>query len=217
MLSDRAWWLSRDRQLMLCTLVLASLLPCALAGCGRAAPRIRSASVPRTVGWEQAAPGAQHYAVPGSIGAAYVQSVMDALDSLDGDAMATIAATRSLDPGALARIRAITTAPFFDEQTSILATQLGSGFSYLRDDPGPPVDHVVRVVSSSRSCIFASVSRDLSALERAPEREPLNYVTLRPLQRADDPGGLNPTPWALDFLGFEPDGSPVPDQCHPTG
>lgn len=192
----------------------AAALCLLLAGCSAASSSPRAeggASLP-----PPAPPGpgpSAGYAVPAVITAAYVQRVLDALDSVDGEAFRMVKATGSLPPGALERIRAITTPSFFAEQSSILMDQMRSGFSSLRPDPGAPHDEVQGIVSASHACIFASVSRDLSALVTSLPAQRREYLTLRPRQ---DPGaleGLDPTPWAIGFIGYESDGSAVPDRC----
>jgi hypothetical protein len=139
--------------------------------------------------------------------------VLDALEAINADAMRIVLTDRSLVPDAARRIRAVNTSSSFSQQTMIVLNQIDAGLTNYRLPPGPIRDRVLSVTSGNSSCIFAAVSRDYAALEKAPEASPTTYVALRPRTSEDDPMNLNPTPWVIDFLGYDRSGAPVADSC----
>jgi hypothetical protein len=156
---------------------------------------------------------ADPYAIRSPITAAYVQRVLAALDAISADAIRIVIAQGRLVPDAARRLRAISTSTSFEQQSMIVLNQIGAGLSNYRSAPGPVRDTVQELISARPSCIFASLTRDLSALEKQPESLPTNFVVLRPRSSGDDPTDLNPTPWVIDFLGYDNNGAPIADSC----
>src|SRR5207248_3854453 len=127
--------------------------------------------------------------------------------------MRIILINRNLVPDAARRIRAVNTSAFFSEQTKVVLNQIDAGLTNYRRPPGPVKDNVQRVLSANSSCIFATTTRDYSALQTAPEPSRTTYVTLRTRTPQDDPSNLNPTPWVIDFFGYNNNGAPVANSC----
>jgi hypothetical protein len=176
----------------------------ASAGPGATVPQAASTTTP-----------ADPYAIPSPITAAYVQRVLNELDSINADAMRIVLTDRSLVPDAARRIRAVNTSASFSQQSMILLNQIDAGLTNYRVPPGAIRDVVLSVISGNSSCIFATVTRDYSALEKTPEKSPTTYVALRPRGPEDDPTNVNPTPWVIDFLGYNRSGAPVANSCQP--
>jgi hypothetical protein len=193
-----------------------AIVPVLAAACGgTTASAGPGATVPRAA--STSTTPADPYAIPSPITAAYVQRVLDELDTISGDAIRVVVAERSLVPDAARRLRAISTSTSFNQQSMIVLNQIDTGLSNYRVPPGPVRDTVDQLISAAPSCVFASLTRDFSALEKVPEPSPTTYVVLRPRAVEDDPTNLNPTPWVIDFLGYDKSGVPIANSCvaHP--
>jgi hypothetical protein len=193
-----------------------AIVPVLAAACGGStASAGAGATVPHAA--PTSTTSADPYAVPSPITVAYVQRVLDELDSISGQAISIVVAQRSLVPDAARRLRAISTSASFSQQSMIMLNQIDSGLSNYRVPPGPVHDKIDRLISANPSCVFASLTRDFSAVEKAPELSPTTYLVLRPRAAADDPTNLNPTPWVIDFLGYDKSGAPIANSCvaHP--
>jgi hypothetical protein len=195
------------------TLVTVLLLSgLAAAACGGAKANVGSgATVPRAV--STSTTSSDPYAIPSPITAAYVQRVLAALDAISADAIRIVIAQGRLVPDAARRLRAISTSTSFEQQSMIMLNQIGGGLANYRKTPGPVRDTVQELILARPSCIFASLTRDLSAVEKQPETLPTNFVVLRPRSSGDDPTNLNPTPWVIDFLGYDNTGAPIANSC----
>jgi hypothetical protein len=191
------------------TLVMVLLLA---AACGGGTANVGSgATVPQA--GSTSTISSDPYGIPSPITGTYVQRVLDVIEAINADAMRIIIANNRLVPDAARRMRAVNTSSSFSQQTMIVLNQLHAGLTNYRQPPGPVRDHVQRVLSGSGTCIFAAVTRDYSALEKSPETSPTTYVALHLRISQDDPGNLNPTPWVIDFFGYNNDGRPVQDSC----
>ncbi len=86
------------------------------------------------------------------------------------------------------------------------------GFARYKTPPGNRVTTVSRLITASPVCVFAEVERDYSPVTEGPAPRPVRlYVILVPKHEADDPRGLNPTPWAMLYDGVQEDGSQPDD------
>jgi hypothetical protein len=187
-------------------------IPLLAAACGNStASAGPGATVPRAA--STSTTSADPYAIPSPITAAYVQRVLNELDIISGEAIGIVVAQGSLVPDAARQLRAISTSVSFNQQSMIMLNQIDAGLSNYRVPPGPVRDTVDLLISADRACIFASLTRDFSALEKKPDPSPTTYVVLRPRAPGDDPMNLNPTPWVIDFLGFNKSGAPIANSC----
>jgi len=200
--------------------VVLLALSLAAAACQTGRPgNTPQATVPKAVGTNPtpatrtAYAPADPYTVPSVITKAYVQKVLNALDQVDAGAARLIVASGTLSPNAAAQIRAVTTAPEYTRQTSIILAQLRQGISVYKAPPGAVKDTVTQLVSTSPNCIFAASIRDYSALLMTPPPSRVNYFVLRPQIASPTMSGLNPTPWAVDSLEYNPDNSQPTDPC----
>lgn len=153
--------------------------------------------------------------VPAIIDEPYVNAVLAALDEIDGRATRIIVSTKSVPKEALTLLQAI----FGTEQFLL---ESGSWLESLRQDPqltnvrpdaGARVTTAERIIAASRSCIWLAVRRDRSGVNVDPGPSRTEYVELRPVDRANDPGGFNRTPWAIVDDGRTEDDSEPANPC----
>lgn len=157
------------------------------------------------------------YAVPAVIDAAYVNRVLGGLDQIAGNITREVFRSRSISDQVVQQLRAIySTDPNVQLEIDLFQELARSGFASLRDPPGNQVTKVEELITAESRCIFARVSRDLSAVSKettgpSPRRY---WVALVPLDPARDVNGLNGTSWAYRYDGFPPPGFPdPPNQC----
>lgn len=152
------------------------------------------------------------YAVPDVIDAAYVNRVLAGLDAAVGDVVRMVVQAGYVAPDALERLRALYEDRPLALQVNLLnrdARDVGESFR-----GGNQVTTVSRLVTGSPDCIFAQVSRDLSAVVADPSPElAVQWVGLHRLDQARDPNRFNPTTWAFAYDGFQPDHSPPASPC----
>ncbi|MGH7749231.1 MAG: hypothetical protein ACREQ5_31365 [Candidatus Dormibacteria bacterium] len=155
------------------------------------------------------------YSIPTVIKPAYVQRVLNGLESVNAQATQLIVKNNDVAPSATKILRAVNSPESYPSQLAYWVQVLSTGQGVARYLPGPGVvqDHLQQVVSAGSQCIFAAISRDYSSVEQGSPSPVKSFVALRPRQAIDDPGHLNPTPWVFDFIGNESDGSPVNDPC----
>ncbi|MGH9277790.1 MAG: hypothetical protein ACRD12_06735 [Acidimicrobiales bacterium] len=155
------------------------------------------------------------YAVPPVIDAAYVNRVIDGLDAITGDANRLVVETRTTPREVFDRMRAIYAR---DEDVDLrlkdFANAVSRGLPYVKPNPGNRKSVVREILSSSPNCIYVRVNRDYSSLAFGAATDTTEWIAIRPLDRARDPYGLNPTGWAYVFEGFISDrGRPERDPC----
>ena len=197
-------------------MVLAGLLLAAsAAACDSDSGAARSSSS-NTVATEPApTTTTSPYAVPAVIDEAYINRVLAGLDAAVGDVLRIVMRTKTIPPEAYDRLRAIYADPTF-MQVKIDGYQrdIREQFKSYRPTPGNRASTVSRVISARPSCVFVEVRRDYSAVGLNPLAQlDKQWVGLRPLDTSRDPGGYNPTSWALIYDGFPPDRSQPIDPC----
>lgn len=154
------------------------------------------------------------YEVPEVIDAAYVESVMKALDRVYGESVRLLARTRTVDENFLNYLAAIYSEREFEFQQEIWIRSSAEGFRGLAAQPGDPVTTVQRLARADPKCILAAVTRNLNPTLSSPdEPSPQHYVALAPSRGERDRLRLNPTPWILVFDGRVRDGSEPDDAC----
>jgi hypothetical protein len=154
------------------------------------------------------------YEVPDVIDAAYVETVMRALDHIYGEAVRIMARERTMSDAFLQRLVAIYTDKEFKIAQDIWLRDLAEGLKDLRPSPGDPVTTVTRLVRSSSGCIVAAVVRDFSATTTGSTVvTPQQYIGLIKKRDGFDPLRLNPTPWIISFDGFIQSGAEPERPC----
>jgi hypothetical protein len=152
--------------------------------------------------------------IPPVITASYVDSVFAVLNHIDGNAARSLVASHQLTPEALADLRAIYNDPLY--RVEVLVAEQGlADLSNVKVPPGDRVTIVNTIKSATRSCIFVETTSSLAAVELHPTgRAVAEYWELQPKQPGEDPGNLNPTPWALSFnQDYEVAPQAITDPC----
>lgn len=152
------------------------------------------------------------YAIPSRITPAYVQRVLNALEGVNGRATRLIVENRRLVPKAAEILRSTSTSSEYELQRRIWSTQISSHLSDYLADPGPVNDRLIRLIYARDRCVFASIKRDYSKVQKVPQISPVTYISLvtRPSFRR---AGSNPTPWLVAFLGYTTSGQAPSDPC----
>lgn len=156
------------------------------------------------------------YDVPDVIDVAYVSRVMQALDHVYGDAVRHLARTRRVDEEFLKPLVAIHNPRIFGLVQDLWVKSQARDFGNLRAEPGDPVTRIDKLLRADRECVLVEGDRDVSGL--FTRDDPTNhdrYVALTPLRPDRNPDGANPTPWTINFVGQQSDGSVPSDACSP--
>ncbi len=196
--------------------VLAALALTAPAACSSSSADRDNANPTATVATEPPRTTTTNpYAVPATIDVAYVNRVLAGLDAALGDVARLAVRTRTISQEAFDRIKAIYADPVF-MQISIdgYERDIREDFRSYKSPPGNRKSSVSRLVSARPSCIFVQINRDYSAVSVDPLAElQAQWVGLTLLDRARDPNGYNPTPWAYTYDGFQADRTQPTDPC----
>jgi hypothetical protein len=141
---------------------------------------------------------ANPYAVPQVITVAYVNSVLQALNHVNGNAARSVVSSDSLSAGAIADLRSIYNDPLYSAELRVFDEGVATNFENVLRPPGDRVTVVSVLISATPSCIYIESKSDLTAVEvHATPGAASEYWQLTPKQVGNDPGDLNPTPWAL--------------------
>lgn len=189
-----------------CSVVLAGVaVSLVAASCsGPAAPP--GATVPDSVLGQ---PPPSPYAVPKVITKAYVQRVLNALESVESQATVSIVAHKAFTPAAAALIRSVTTPSEYSDEHQIWLNDATSGFANIPAHPRPIVDSVQKVFPSTDTCIFVSAIRNASAAVIDPPPRHVSYFVLH----SGATTSPNPTPWLIDEVGYNSQGLVPGDVC----
>jgi hypothetical protein len=187
----------------------------ALAACSSAEPaaQVPSATVPTAPATTTTT---DPYAVPAVIDAAYVNRVLAGLDAVVGDVVRLVVRTKTIPPEGVERLRAIYgTDAMLDLILDSLSRDLAQGLSAYRQDPGDRRSSVSELISGDKSCIFARVARDYSAVSLNPLPQlTTQWVGLVPLDQTRDPRRHNAVGWMLVYDGAERNfGAPPTNPC----
>ena len=156
---------------------------------------------------------ADPYAIPPVIDAAYLNSVFEALDRVDGDVSRLIVANNAFVPDAAIRLRAIYSEDEFRRQQEQWLGSLRRGLDRFRRPPGNRRSTTERVISARSDCVFAAVSIDLSPVTTNEPAVATEYIAIRPVEAPAQSKQHNPTPWMITAEGFNEDRSQPPDPC----
>lgn len=160
-------------------------------------------------------PTVADYAIPDPIDAPYVQRVLQALYSLESEAVRQMAAADEVTDDAAALLRAanrpVRIEPLLERYRGLAA----EGFPGVLDQPGDQIVTVATVISANEACLFASGYRDFRSVAETPEfgDDAVFYFQLLPKDPAQDETGLNPTPWMLAGGEVRSDGVIPEDPC----
>jgi len=154
------------------------------------------------------------YAVPTVIDATYVNKVLAGLDAQMGDVTRLILQTKTIPREAYDKLRAV----YGDDQwlqgsIDSFQTDARKNFRTYKQNPGNAVTTVAQLISGTRSCLFARVTRDYSPVALSAGPPETQWVALRPLAPNLDPNHYNGTGWAFIFDGFAPNRVAPSDPC----
>ncbi len=194
------------------TAVAACFLAGTLAGC---ASDDEPAAPTATLGTAAPTTAADPYAIPAVIDEAYVNRVLAGLDAAVGDVVRMVVRERGIPYEAEERLQAI----YIDGKAwqltiDLLQEDSLDNFASYKPNPGNLNTTISRLITATKQCVFAEVSRDYSAVGIHPEPPVTQeWVALRPLTPERDPKGYNPTRWGFIYDGFTRDRSSPQDPC----
>ena len=196
-------------------LVLALAGGCTRGGGTGADPTVPAETSPPTAPSTSTSAPPDIATIPAVIEQAYLDRVLAAIDEIDGRATRIIVEQKRLVPEAAELLAAIYDDEEFSGQTHVWATTIDRDptFAGFKPDPGARRTTVSRIISGSPVCVWMAVTRDYSAVAARARSPQTEYVAVRPLDKANDPKGLNPTAWMITLEGYNRDGSEPEDPC----
>ncbi len=175
---------------------------------GNDEPLVPTATVP------QGTTTTNPYAVPEVIDDAYVNRVLAGLDQGVGDITRMIVTNKRITGEAADRLMA-----FYIGDALVLKLQGYQGdvlrdFVGYKNELGNKVTTVSELISYRADCIFARVSRDVSAISLQPDQSLSTlWVALVPLDRTTNVAHYNAVGWVFSYDGFQKDLTAPPDPC----
>jgi len=160
--------------------------------------------------------GADPFAIPDVIDAAYVNRVLAALYAVDGDVVRKVIATNQLDVDDVARYVAIYSEPQRSYEIDQLRQLLGAEHGNFRQPPGDRRVTVSQIGTASSRCIFANVAVDFSQVLIAPPPRTsgeFDVIKLTPTPADADREDLNPTPWSVADVEVVSENAPGKASC----
>jgi hypothetical protein len=151
--------------------------------------------------------------IPSVITPAYVDAVFKVLNHIKGAATRELYASGSVDQKVRVDLRSIFNDPLYRQELSNAAASLSVERAALRNPIGDVITSVKRVVSASSQCVFVETVSDFSLVDVHPSQAASEYWVLTPKVLANDPSGLNSTPWAISFNADYLTPTSIPDQC----
>lgn len=112
-------------------------------------------------------PAPEDYAVPAVIDEPYVQRVLQALYSLESEAVRQMVAAGEVTEEAAALLRAANRPVRIDPLLERYRGLAAQGFPGVLEEPGNQVVTVTTVISASAECLFSSGTRDFTAVAQA--------------------------------------------------
>ncbi|MCU4187529.1 hypothetical protein K6U06_24440 [Acidiferrimicrobium sp. IK] len=138
--------------------------------------------------------------IPPTIDAAYVNAVLAQLNHVYGDAQRIEIATKFLPKSIPPLLRAIFGDAQYARELSVFSQALqGNQLDGLSPNAGDRKMTAVALSSNSTSCIQASIVADYRSVDPVAPPSVPGYVVLRPKISADDPQGVNRTPWMIFY------------------
>ena len=152
--------------------------------------------------------------IPSVITVPYVNAVFKVLEHLDGDVLRDLVASDRVTATSISYLRAIYNDPLYQQEVTIAHQTVSSLTANVRNPPGDIVLRVVKLWSTSSSCIFASTTSDYSAvLIKSGPSPASSYFGLDLKPRSANDRRLNPTPWAIFFNAVFMIPTTIPNQC----
>lgn len=197
------------------TLAAVVLTALAVVGCDQSAGAPPEPTVPTAVSTTSTSAPIDVSVIPPVIDEPYLNAVLAALDEVDGEATRMIVAAKNVTPAAADYLNAIYADEEFEKQVDLWYASFAHDLELkgILPQPGNRQTHIERIIESSSDCVWLAVRRDYSAVELDPGPDRIEYVALRPLDRANDPRRLNRTAWMIVVDGFREDGAEPSDPC----
>ncbi len=152
--------------------------------------------------------------IPPVITAAYVNAVFVVLNHINGDAVRSLVASKKVTPAVEMYLRAIYNDPLYSQEVKIAQQSIAGDLSNVRRPPGDLVTTVDRLISTSKTCVFAETQTDFAQVLVDPSAPAASeYFAMTRKQSGSDPGHLNPTPWSLSFNADYLSPTTIPSQC----
>ena len=150
--------------------------------------------------------------VPARITVAYVTAVLKVLNHVYGNAVRAAVRRRRLTIPAMLDLAAIYTVKQAQAEQIVFTRALSSEIKQARKRPGDPQDTVLRLVSVSRNCVVAHVSRNVSpALKKSAPPLRWDYIKLLRARRVTK---LNSATWVISAdIAFSQRPRTVPFTC----
>jgi hypothetical protein len=143
------------------------------------------------------------YAVPDVIDVAYVNRVLAGLDQITGDVVRLVVRSKTFPREAFDRLRALYASDAgVQRELDLYHRDMERNFSGYRENPGNKTTSVTELITGSRSCIFARVERNFSAVGVNAVTAGVQWVAIQPLDQSRDPNRYNYTGWAYRYEGF---------------
>ena len=198
----------------LAALVVVTL---AVAGCTGSEGTPAEPTVPTAASTSSTTAAVDVSVIPQSIDEAYLTAVLAAIDEVDSEATRLIVAAKNLTPAAAEYLNAIYSDEEFTNQTELWYASFAEDLQLggIRASPGNRKTTIERVIDASPICVWLAVRRDYSEVNLDPGPEDTEYVALRPLDRSNDPRGLNRTAWMITDDGMLADRSEPENPCPP--
>ncbi len=151
--------------------------------------------------------------IPANIDEAYINAVLKALRTVEGEGIKVILRTGKLDPEATKHLGAVYGEDELQDQIEVWLREINEGLQGFKDNPAPPQSTVIRTLSASAQCIFLEVQDDVSGYVASPGPFTKQFLQLVPLDRSSGRARYNPTAWVIHQAGLKADGSDPGDLC----
>lgn len=193
--------------------VLVSAL--AFVGCTRSDGAPPEATVPTAPSTSSTTAPIDVSVIPPVINEPYLTAVLAALDEVDSEATRMIVAAKNLTPAAADYLNAIYSDEEFTRQTDVWYSSLARDLDLkgIRPSPGNRLTTIERIIAASPTCVWLAVRRDYSKVNFDPGTDRVEYVALEPLDRSNDPRGVNRTTWMITTDGYRQDGTEPSNPC----
>jgi hypothetical protein len=190
----------------------------AVAGCTKSAGAPPEPTVPTAPSTSSTTAPIDVSVIPPVIDEPYLTAVLAALDEVDSEATRMIVAAKNLTPAAADYLNAIYSDEEFTRQVDRWYDSFAEDLQLggIRPSPGNRVTTVDRIIATSPSCVWLAVRRDYSAVNFDPGPRRVEYVSLEPLDRSNDPRSLNRTAWMITEDGFLSNGGEPTNPCPPA-
>jgi hypothetical protein len=142
---------------------------------------------------------ADPYAVPPVISVAYVNSVLEALNHVYGNAERIEKQNSAVTTSVITDLRSIYVEPQLDAEIQIFHQALGGSLSQIRQDPGDRVFDVSALRSQSPRCIAATAEASYAGVDVSSSSAQVVSIVLRANTVSSQGKSLNPTPWMISY------------------